>query len=616
MPSVSEKQHRAMEAAAHGHSALGIPKSVGEEFVSHDWSESQHPRGQSGKFGAGSGARKSEGEQYVSPASREYARQEEQALYDDIADDELTPEQLRGLTRDALDAERRKAIPGSRYDQAVLREIMSREALGSDQAHEPDSVGRIHLARVPISKANVCPYRGAEIPKWQELGLNPDKVYQLLRDPQELQKAAATFNGIQVLHRHTPVSAMDHRPGDIVGSTGTHAQFVDPYLYNSLSLWARQAIAGVEDKSKRELSSSYEYDADMRPGVYQGAHYDGVMRNLRGNHVAIVTKGRAGPDVAIDEAPPDLEPPLKEKIMSKTAVPSRTAIRLQAAFSALAMDERLDLTEALKGVTAKNLKSRKPEIFKAVRLAFDAVPPDPTPSGAPATDPAAPAQAAGGATPDDVILKVLEMVEGQTANAPPAEAEADEAAPVSTDPNGAAAAPAALDPKIVAWLKAKGMGDDDVAELGGLMGGGDVDPPSPDPVDPDPKDPTPKAKDEEDEPMVSKAAMDQAIAVVQQRVLKTQREIAQAADYVRPWVGSLAMDESIESASDVYRKALGSLGIPNAGGLHADALKPILDAQPKASIRGRTDAVVAMDAASDKSLSERFPHFAHITGAA
>ena len=34
--SVSEKQHRAMEAAAHGHSTLGIPKSVGEEFVSKD----------------------------------------------------------------------------------------------------------------------------------------------------------------------------------------------------------------------------------------------------------------------------------------------------------------------------------------------------------------------------------------------------------------------------------------------------------------------------------------------------------------------------------------------------------------------------------------------------
>ncbi|VWD20702.1 NUDIX hydrolase [Burkholderia contaminans] len=36
MPSVSERQHEAMEAAAHGHSTLGIPKSVGEEFVNAD----------------------------------------------------------------------------------------------------------------------------------------------------------------------------------------------------------------------------------------------------------------------------------------------------------------------------------------------------------------------------------------------------------------------------------------------------------------------------------------------------------------------------------------------------------------------------------------------------
>jgi hypothetical protein len=36
MPSVSEKQHNAMEAAAHGHSNLGIPKEVGEEFVRAD----------------------------------------------------------------------------------------------------------------------------------------------------------------------------------------------------------------------------------------------------------------------------------------------------------------------------------------------------------------------------------------------------------------------------------------------------------------------------------------------------------------------------------------------------------------------------------------------------
>lgn len=36
MPSVSEKQHRAMEAAAHGNSTLGIPEKVGKEYVDAD----------------------------------------------------------------------------------------------------------------------------------------------------------------------------------------------------------------------------------------------------------------------------------------------------------------------------------------------------------------------------------------------------------------------------------------------------------------------------------------------------------------------------------------------------------------------------------------------------
>jgi len=36
MPSVSKKQHNAMEAAAHGTSTLGIPKSVGQEFAAAD----------------------------------------------------------------------------------------------------------------------------------------------------------------------------------------------------------------------------------------------------------------------------------------------------------------------------------------------------------------------------------------------------------------------------------------------------------------------------------------------------------------------------------------------------------------------------------------------------
>lgn len=36
MPSTSDKQHGAMEAAAHGKSKLGITKKVGKEFVAAD----------------------------------------------------------------------------------------------------------------------------------------------------------------------------------------------------------------------------------------------------------------------------------------------------------------------------------------------------------------------------------------------------------------------------------------------------------------------------------------------------------------------------------------------------------------------------------------------------
>ncbi|WP_257757910.1 DUF2213 domain-containing protein [Burkholderia glumae] len=52
-----------MEAAAHGHSTLGIPKSVGQEFVAADagtFDESKHPRGEDGKFGSGGSGSSSE----------------------------------------------------------------------------------------------------------------------------------------------------------------------------------------------------------------------------------------------------------------------------------------------------------------------------------------------------------------------------------------------------------------------------------------------------------------------------------------------------------------------------------------------------------------------------
>jgi hypothetical protein len=173
-------------------------------------------------------------------------------------------------------------MPWQAHDHSLI-------ALDKNTVRRYDQDGRLHVETSNISKANVCPYFGREIPRWKELGLDPDKLYQLYRDPQELAQAAPTFNNLPVLSEHVPVTAEAHKPELVVGSTGTDATFEHPYLCNSLVLWAKPAIEGVESEGKRELSSAYYYDADMVAGQLEdGTRYDGVMRHIRGNHVALV----------------------------------------------------------------------------------------------------------------------------------------------------------------------------------------------------------------------------------------------------------------------------------------------------------------------------------------
>lgn len=166
-----------------------------------------------------------------------------------------------------------------------------------------DKEGFLHVDKANISKANVCPYLGKEIPDFERLGLDPDKTYRLYRHPQELARAADSFNGKPILCDHVPVSAASIDPEMIVGTTGHQAKFDGQYLTNSLDFWPKSAIDGIESASKRELSCGYAYEPDMTPGTTpSGERYDGVMRNIVGNHVALVREGRAGPDVVVGDS--------------------------------------------------------------------------------------------------------------------------------------------------------------------------------------------------------------------------------------------------------------------------------------------------------------------------
>jgi hypothetical protein len=232
-----------------------------------------------------------------------------------------------------------------------------------------DRDGRLHVEITNISKAAVNPYIGREIPDWKALGLDPDRVYKLLRDPDELAKAAPTFNNIPLLSRHVPVTADDHKPDLVIGSTGTDADFDGSHLRNSLVVWARDAIDDIESDVKKELSAAYRYRADMTPGTYEGEPYDGVMRDLVGNHVAIVREGRAGSSVVVgDAAIPKLEELFE--MSKKDLLTRKGAVALGALMIALkpklAMDAKIDLAPLFKGVTAKNFKEKKAAIVEGV----------------------------------------------------------------------------------------------------------------------------------------------------------------------------------------------------------------------------------------------------------
>jgi hypothetical protein len=176
-------------------------------------------------------------------------------------------------------------------------------ALDKQSARRIDANGYLHVEPNPISKATVNPYKGAEIPGCGQLGLDPNKVYYLLRDPKELEKAAPTFNNLPILSKHIPVSSFDMDKPEVkvlyVGSTGTDAEFDGKYLNNTLVLHAKSAIDDIQAKKKHELSCAYRYQPDMTPGTFEGQHYDGIMRDIQGNHVALVTEGRAGHDVKV-----------------------------------------------------------------------------------------------------------------------------------------------------------------------------------------------------------------------------------------------------------------------------------------------------------------------------
>lgn len=214
-----------------------------------------------------------------------------------------------------------------------------------------DENGFMHVDISNITKETVNPYYGREIPGWKDKGLDPEKIYYGYRPLEELERGAETFNNLPLLSRHQEVSAEKPLKHLQVGSLGTDAEVEKPYLKNSLIVYDQKAVDGIENGTQKELSCAYRYDPDFTPGEFDGQRYDFVMRNIRGNHVALVHEGRAGSDVVVAD-----ENTIKKgvSIMGKIA-----NLFKKATDGKMAMDE--DLEQALEQVIDEKVAEKVAE---------------------------------------------------------------------------------------------------------------------------------------------------------------------------------------------------------------------------------------------------------------
>lgn len=170
-----------------------------------------------------------------------------------------------------------------------------------------DDNGFLHVADSHITKEQVVPYYGFEIPKWQVFGLEPNKIYYGYRPASEIEKAVSTANGLPLMLHHHVIDAKNPKKEYQVGTCGTSAVWNAPYLDNALVITDKVGIDAIESGECREISFAYQYDPDFVSGEFEGTPYDFVMRNIRGNHVALVENGRAGADVVVADAKPNFE---------------------------------------------------------------------------------------------------------------------------------------------------------------------------------------------------------------------------------------------------------------------------------------------------------------------
>ena len=165
--------------------------------------------------------------------------------------------------------------------------------------------GKIGLSRIDhngtlivtgaLTRVGVFTYRHSDGSVTKELR-HPDDVFDA--------KSVASFTQLPITDEHPNCGRVT--PENVrklsVGNTGDTVMRDNRFMKSDLFIRDEEAIAkvhGGDQRPKRELSCGYSAEVVKEDGDYEGEHYDRRQTQIRGNHIAIVRAGRAGPEVKI-----------------------------------------------------------------------------------------------------------------------------------------------------------------------------------------------------------------------------------------------------------------------------------------------------------------------------
>ena len=85
-----------------------------------------------------------------------------------------------------------------------MTDAIEHVALDADSKRTYDANGFLHVSISPLTRVQVAPYHGSEIPGWQSLGLDPERIYKGYRSAEELSKPETieSVNGIPIQLMH------------------------------------------------------------------------------------------------------------------------------------------------------------------------------------------------------------------------------------------------------------------------------------------------------------------------------------------------------------------------------------------------------------------------------